>query len=85
MDRLKICWKVHFWGPFLHLTPPYSRKVGILMARGLKFWYFGTFRKHNLSVTDFKRLENLALTRDTTLPSQKTSDSSEEKERLNQN
>ena len=73
MGRLKICWKVHFWGSFLHLTPPYSRKVGILMARDLKFWYFHTFRKHNSLVTDFKRLENLALTRDTTLPGQKTS------------
>ena len=55
MDRLKISWKVHFWGPFLYLTPPYSRKVGILMARDLKIWTFGTFRKRSLPVADFKR------------------------------
>ena len=76
MGRRKICWKTRFWGPFLHLAPPYSRKVDILMARDLKFWTFGTFRKHSLPVTDFKRLENLVfatVTCDTTLPTQKTS------------
>ena len=76
MGRRKICWKTRFWGHFLHLTPPYSRKVDILVARDLKFWTFGTFRKHSLPVTDFKRLENLVfatVTCDTTLPTQKTS------------
>ena len=76
MGRRKICWKTRFWGPFLHLAPPYSRKVDILMVRDLKFWTFGTFRKHSLPVTDFKRLENLVfatVTCDTTLPTQKTS------------
>ena len=59
----------------MHLAPPYSRKVDILLVRDLKFWPFGTFRKPSLPVTDFKRLENLVfatVTCDTTLPTQET-------------
>ena len=36
MDRLKMSWKFDFWGPFLHLRPPYSQVPSIMMARNTK-------------------------------------------------
>ena len=63
MGQRKICWKTRFWDPFLHLAPPCSRKVDILMARDLKFSTFGACRKHSSSVTDFKRFCTSVLTR----------------------
>ena len=30
MDRLKICWKVHFWRPFLQRRPLTRRKIAIV-------------------------------------------------------
>jgi hypothetical protein len=34
MDRLKICWKTRFWGPFLQKTPLSTRKTSILIPYG---------------------------------------------------
>ena len=43
MDRLKICWKTRFGGPFLHLRSRSSRFSSMKWSHEPQFWSFGSF------------------------------------------
>jgi hypothetical protein len=50
MGRLKIVWKLHFWGPFLHRTPREGRNALPNMSSSTKIDHFAKVEERNLLV-----------------------------------